>query len=277
MSLPEHDPRHTADATLNAARINAYTIYRRACGIRPSTLRGQATVLQRVASKVGNLDTITADELVTWLASHLDWAPETRKFAQASIRGYFKWAHEVAQVRPDNPTIRLGAIRVPPPCPRPVPEDALAAALAMADDQTRLMLLLAAHAGLRLNEIATLHTENLSGDLLYITGKGGRTRVVPVGGELLARLRTQPPGWVFPGRFPGTHCTGSHVHCCITAVLPPGYTTHKLRHRYASQIYGRTHDVLTLQELLGHASPNTTRRYVRTSDDDLRRAAAAAW
>lgn len=49
-----------------------------------------------------------------------------------------------------------------------------------------------------------------------------------------------------------------------------------MRHRYATVIYDSTGDLLALQELLGHSSPETTKRYVRVSMRALRVAASAA-
>ena len=46
--------------------------------------------------------------------------------------------------------------------------------------------------------------------------------------------------------------------------------------RYATVIYDSTGDLLALQELLGHSSPETTKRYVRVSMRALRVAASAA-
>ena len=50
-----------------------------------------------------------------------------------------------------------------------------------------------------------------------------------------------------------------------------GYTMHAARHRFATQAYGIDHDLFTVQDLLGHASPATTRAYVLTDDRARRR------
>ena len=94
-------------------------------------------------------------------------------------------------LRPDDPVERLRSVRIPQNAPRPVPEDVLRAALARASradvraSNPRLMILLAAYAGLRAAEIAQVRREDLDDDLLRVDGKGGKIRVVPVSGELL--------------------------------------------------------------------------------------------
>jgi site-specific recombinase XerD len=46
---------------------------------------------------------------------------------------------------------------------------------------------------------------------------------------------------------------------------------HALRHRFATKAYNIDRDVFTVQQLLGHASPETTQRYVQVSDINMRR------
>lgn len=254
--------------------IETWVHWRKACGVKESTLRTQMSVLRRLAAAT-DLDSATTDDLAGWVARH-DWQRETRRVAVNSIRSYYKWLALTGR-RTDNPAAALALCKPPPPRPRPVTEDMLSHAMEHApDEQTRLMVLLAAYAGLRRAEIAGLHTNDLDGDCLRVIGKGDRPRTVPIGGELLQALRRCPPGWIFPGRWPGTHVEVSYVGKRLAALLPTGYTGHKLRHRYASRIYCRTNDLLAVQELLGHASPVTTRRYIETDLDRLRAVAAAA-
>lgn len=53
-------------------------------------------------------------------------------------------------------------------------------------------------------------------------------------------------------------------------------TAHQLRHRFASAAYRATHDIRSVQELLGHASVATTQVYVAVPGEALRAAVAAA-
>jgi len=57
--------------------------------------------------------------------------------------------------------------------------------------------------------------------------------------------------------------------------LGNGVTMHQLRHRFATMAYAVDTDVLVVQRLLGHASPATTQRYVRTDDRAARRTVKA--
>ena len=55
---------------------------------------------------------------------------------------------------------------------------------------------------------------------------------------------------------------------CKFADLDEGITPHLLRHRFATKVLTATHDLAATQDLLGHASPTTTRIYAKLTDED---------
>lgn len=48
----------------------------------------------------------------------------------------------------------------------------------------------------------------------------------------------------------------------MNAALPGHWTAHTLRHRFATEAYRRSHDLLLVQTLMGHSKPETTAMYV---------------
>ena len=56
-----------------------------------------------------------------------------------------------------------------------------------------------------------------------------------------------------------------------------GRNPHSLRRRFATEVYRRTHDLRSVQVLLGHASIATTQAYVAVDDDAVRLAARTVW
>ena len=74
----------------------------------------------------------------------------------------------------------------------------------------------------------------------------------------------------------GGHLTPGHVGKLIGRALPDGVTAHMLRHRCATAAYAGTRDLRAVQELLGHARPETTAAYVATPGEAIRAAVAAA-
>lgn len=145
------------------------------------------------------------------------------------------------------------------------------------------MLRLAAEAGLRRGEIARIHTRDILDDVvgwsLRVHGKGGGgavTRIVPLPDTLALDLisHTGGHGYVFPGHSDG-HLAPQRVGDLLAALLPGQWTAHSLRHRAGTRWWRVDHDLLTVQHLLGHASPLTTQVYVQL-DDDVARATVAA-
>lgn len=228
-------------------------------------------------AKVVDLLTATEDDLVGYL-SRDGWKPETRKSARSTIRGFYAWAHRRGVVE-DNPAAYLRAVRVPTGRPRPVPEAGVKEALANASGEQKLMVLLAAYAGLRVSEIASLRVDALTSHGLRVTGKGGKERIVPVHPSVLAPLAEQivrcAGEWVFPSPVTGSHVQYDYIYKRIKAALGGVYTPHQLRHRFATQAYKGTQDLRAVQELLGHSSPNTTVRYTLIENDALAAAVAA--
>jgi integrase/recombinase XerC len=193
------------------------------------------------------------------------------------MRGFFQWAEDEGLSDAD-PSRKLHSVRVPAGQPHPVPEPVLAAALRRADDEVRRMLLLGAYAGLRLAEISRVHSHDIEANGLRVLGKGGKTRVVPIH-PLIAESLVDVDGWAFPSggsssAKPGNHMGTDYLHRRICDALGPGWTAHSLRHRFASQVYGKTHDLRAVQTLLGHSKPETTARYTLVPDESLTAAVA---
>lgn len=199
--------------------------------------------------------------------------PEARKSVLATLRGFYRWAVDRDYIDRD-PTRLARSVSVPAGVPKPCPEHVLVAALARADATTRLMLLLGAYAGLRRNEIATLHASHVMGASLRVTGKGNKTRRVPIH-PLLAGI-VGFDAWAIPSPIrPGRHASPDYVASQVEAALGGGWTTHSLRHRFATQAYRATRDIRAVQMLLGHTSPTTTARYVLVNEDALTAAVLA--
>lgn len=250
-----------------------YTTALRQAGRSPGTVRLHRHYLHHTAAKVRRPWSATTAQL----AAALDvphWSSETRKSARGVLVGFYRWGVS-AHLIDHNPAALLLPVTVPPGRPRPTPEAVLERAVALADPRTRLMLLLAAYAGLRCAEIARVQTSDLVGRTLYVTGKGGKTRTVPILREDVQHAIHRAGGWLFPGRVDG-HLAPGTVTRLLSEVLPEGWTGHTLRHRFATRAYAGTHDLRAVGELLGHSKMDTTVRYVLLPDDALVAAVAAA-
>lgn len=143
--------------------------------------------------------------------------------------------------------------------------------------------------GLRAGELITLtlNSLNLDDEQLRIEGKGGRTRIVPIGeraGEAVTDYleRARPklavadadPGWLFVTRS-GRQLASSDVRRRLqnsmrAAGVVAGISPHALRHSFATHLLNGGADLRSVQELLGHRSISATQIYTRVESARLR-------
>lgn len=262
--------------------VEHWAAWMRAAGAPETTVALRVYYVVRLARAHAGVDLLAldVDALAAWIAAGR-WSPNTAKSARSALRSFYGWARETGRVAV-SPAHLLPPVRVPRARPKPTPEQAYRAAVAAADPRARLAIRLAGVCGLRRGEIARVRGDDVEADLLgyslRVVGKGGHVRMVPVPDDLAGELRQAAEaggGWVFPSPA-GGHLTPHHVAKIVTRWLPEGVTTHSLRHRCASSAYAGTRDLRAVQELLGHARPETTAGYVLAPEDSIRAAVNAA-
>jgi integrase/recombinase XerC len=252
---------------------------------------------------VRDLGSVTAGEVRAWLA-HLrsgdrPLSPRSLSQALSAIRTF----HRFLDRRLDTPNASLAIVRGPrvkPGAPRPVTEDQAAGMLAepgldidreaweAARDEAVLTLLYGC--GLRISEALSLKRSDAPlGDHLRITGKGSKTRIVPV----LPAVRAAVDAYLAEAPFAlspeaplfrakrGGPLSPRHVQATVQNLrsrlgLPASATPHALRHSFATHLLGAGADLRSIQELLGHASLSTTQRYTEVDAAALLSAYAQA-
>ena len=153
----------------------------------------------------------------------------------------------------------------------------------------RAMFELAYGAGLRAEELVNLDTSDLEADAeeLRVTGKGSKTRIVPMGEPAQRALErylqsARPalaPDQVEPALFlsrRGRRLSPSDVRRRLErwvreAAVAGHVSPHTLRHSFATHLLEGGADLRSIQELLGHSSVSTTQVYTRVEPQRLRR------
>ncbi|MCD5345043.1 tyrosine-type recombinase/integrase [Agromyces sp. S2-1-8] len=256
-----------------AKAIDDYLLKLRASGQPATTANTRRQQLQHLARRVavGPWE-LTPHELLEYAGAQ-DWAQETRRGRYSAFREFWKWGKATKRCRQNIAKRALPRVKASPPAPRPMPDAVYQSALRRADDRTTLILRLAHDAGLRRGEISLIHSDDLSQDFvgwsLLVHGKGNKLRTVPLTPRLALDLRALGTGWAFPGDIDG-HLSARRVGELAVDVLPSPWTLHALRHSFATRAHEIEGDTLTVQRLLGHASPATTQRYVLLGDERLR-------
>jgi integrase/recombinase XerC len=258
--------------------------------------RGEAMTVPALAQ-------VTPGEVRAWLA-HLrsgdrPLSPRSLSQALSAIRTF----HRFLDRRLDAPNAAMALVRGPrvkPGAPRPVTEDEAAGLLAepgldpdredweAARDEAVLTLLYGC--GLRISEALSLKRSDAPiAEVLRITGKGGKTRMVPalpaVREAVDAYLAQVPFGLGPDDRLfrakRGGPLSPRHVQATVQVLrgrlgLPASATPHALRHSFATHLLGAGADLRSIQELLGHASLSTTQRYTEVDAAALLKAYSAA-
>ncbi|MGD9989098.1 tyrosine-type recombinase/integrase [Pseudonocardia sp.] len=190
----------------------------------------------------------------------------------SNARAFYAWALE-AELIDTDPTKRMAKIKVPAAHAHPVPDRDLKLAIQIAPEPMRTWLVLAAFMGLRAMEIAQLTRDSIDeieGRLVLSgIGKGRKPfRItVPLHVEPSLRQYMHMRGPLFWTRFGNVMkpATLSKLVGQFFARQGMPYSLHWLRHSFGTAFYASTRDLLLTQDVMRHASPNTTRLYVRTT------------
>jgi integrase/recombinase XerC/integrase/recombinase XerD len=224
----------------------------------------------------------------------------------ASLRSLFRALNERGE-RGDNPADLLSAPRRPRHLPRVMRPDEVSALLDRIPTTTplelrdRALFELAYASGLRAEELVGARLEDIDFDAeaVRVEGKGGKTRIVPVGEPALRAIerylaRGRPAlrgerahessGALFlskSGRALSTSDVRRRLRTWTrqAAARVPALADahpHALRHSFATHLLEGGADLRSIQELLGHATISTTQVYTRVESSRLRSAYASA-
>ena len=132
------------------------------------------------------------------------------------------------------------------------------------------LLFLCAHAGLRVSEALAVKQSDVQGKLLTVYGKGGKMRRVPLGARTRQALQTLIPvdtvGHYFAWDYGQATYRARKVFAACGLVWR-GF--HAARKHSGTRLYQATKDFTRVGLFLGHASVDTTRRYVAVQDNDV--------
>ncbi|GAA1551575.1 tyrosine-type recombinase/integrase [Brevibacterium picturae] len=203
--------------------------------------------LKRLAGRLDSSPASTSRrDLILTIAS-FPGSPVSRNNLIGIVRNFFSWARETNRIA-SNPALGLPTVTtvhnfdVVAALPR------LRGEVMHTEPRDRLIILLAACAGLRSAEISRLHTDDINAAENTITvaaPDSRRRRVVPAHPSLIKEILKHGPGWVFLSRdHPGEHVPLGTVQRAMRRVLPPELSIEKLRFMYAHDLYSE-HPILS--------------------------------
>lgn len=255
--------------------LQRYEIWMQGRGLSVRTITESMGTLRRLERITGRpAHTVAALAISRFLGSEA-LGPRSRYTYYVQLAGFYRWlANEDGGA---NTMAHIPRPRLPRSVPRPITTGQLQTLLAIRmHRRTRVMILLAAFAGLRAHEIAKIRGQDVDPDArtLHIIGKGGHAATIPLHPLLVEAAETMPRhGWWFPAnsRRPGQHVLARTVIDVIGEAMRragiPGGTAHRLRHWYGTTLVASGTDLRTAQTLLRHSNLASTAIYTQVFDD----------
>lgn len=254
--------------------LDDYCEYLRLEGKSELTIKGRRGALDRLARQLPmSLLEASAEDLMAWRRAMTVGPVSVRSYV-SHVQQFYAWATQADRI-PASPAAGIPVPKQARRLPRPIGTEDLFTALAQAPDRIRLWLVLAAWCGLRAKEIALLRRECIlltapQPVVLIATDatKGVHERMIPLCRFAVTEIEAAclpVSGWCFLRRD-GQRGPNrpAHVSALVAAFLHDcgiAATLHMLRHWFGTQTYGVDHDLRGTQELLGHASVQSTQIY----------------
>lgn len=209
----------------------------------------------------------------------------------AAVRNLFEFLLREGVVRA-NPGADITAPKAPRRLPETLDADAMGRLLDVRGDhpiatRDRAIMELFYSSGLRLAELSGLNITDvdLAEGTVRVTGKGAKTRIVPVGAKAREALRDWlkvrpqlekiPSSTMFVSRI-GRPLSNRNIQARVVywanrLGLPQGVSPHTFRHSFATHMLESSGDLRAVQEMLGHADIGTTQIYTHLDFQHLAR------
>lgn len=241
------------------------------------------------------LDALTAPRLRAFIRglAELGFAPSSLSRYLSALKGYCAWLAEAGRL-PADPARALKGPRQQRYKPSSLGRaeidalydslEARAASGEAASLRDLCLVELLYGLGLRVSEAVGLKLDhlNLPEGAALVQGKGGKQRLVPLGGKVARSLRRWMEAWegkertdtVLLNRFgrPLSRMGAWKIvqRICLEAGVATAVSPHTFRHSFATHLIEAGADLRAVQELLGHSDISTTQIYTHLDQDYLR-------
>lgn len=278
-------------------RYAAYMLMER--GLSENTRQGYIDDVNKLLNYLSDnnlrLDQVTIEHL-RWMVGDLHdmgIAPTSQARILSGIRSFFRFL-KLEQIIPENPALLLESPRTGRHLPQVLTIDEIDAMIAAIDmdkhegQRNRAIVETLYSCGLRVSELVNLTINSIYVDEEYIqvTGKGDKTRIVPIAQSALTEIRDYLPqrsltpikpgeeGIVFLNNR-GHRLTRVMVFYIIKrlaslAGIRKSISPHTLRHSFATHLLEGGANLRSIQQMLGHESIATTEIYLHLDRTHLR-------
>lgn len=253
-------------------------------GMSESTQEVYLNSITRYLRFIGdaNLDDTGADDVRRW-SLYLRY---DRGLTERTVNSYVAAVMYMYDVTLDRPFSRrqVPIMKEPKSLPAVCSRNEVAMLMEAASTlRNRAFVSLGYGSGLRVGEVCRLRVCDIDSEAMRVFvkgGKGKKDRYTILSKRSLQCLRDywrayrpeSPDGWLFPSDNPSGHITVPGVEKVFrtlrrkSGVKREGVTFHTLRHSFATHLLEDGTDILTIKELMGHASLSTTAIYLHLAN-----------
>ena len=127
------------------------------------------------------------------------------------------------------------------------------------------------YSGVRISELVNIKHQDWKGNQLKILGKGNKERFVLLPKFLIGHLNPHSPDYLFTNQR-GNQIKAEYIRWLLKArtekaQIKKKITPHTFRRSFATLLYRKQAQLLTIQQLLGHSSVQTTEKYIQNDFD----------
>lgn len=276
-------------------RYEAYIMLER--GLSDNTRMSYLSDIDRFADYIGfrDFNTVTAEDIGTFLGTlhDLGIAPRSQARILSGIKSFFKFLR-LERLIETNPTLLVDAPRLGRHLPDVLSVGEIDYMIAAIDTskaegpRNRAIIEMLYSCGLRVSELVNLeiNSVNFGEQIVTVTGKGNKERIVPVSDVSLALIREYLRGnerpdprkgeenILFLNRL-GRRLTRVMIFYIVKALAEAAgikkvISPHTLRHSFATHLLEGGANLRAIQQMLGHESISTTEIYIHLDSTRLR-------
>tara|TARA_B100000287_G_C20648262_1_gene785912 strand:+ start:350 stop:1255 length:906 start_codon:yes stop_codon:yes gene_type:complete len=239
-----------------------------------------------------DLENFHQDDLTAWFYSRVRRGISSRSNARSlsSLKSFCKFLIK-EKVITSSTILRFKGPKFNQLLPRPLSKNQITKILERISQGKQrwvvlrnfLVIILMWGYGMRISEVLNLKKKDLNSADIFLTGKGGKQRIIPLSSETLSLLYELVEVCPFNAEekeiiFFGTR--GKKLKAEIVQklirdlrlelLLPDKTTPHSFRHTFATNLLKEMVDLRSIQELLGHESLSTTQKYTKVGLENLK-------
>ena len=266
---------------------NGYMNYMVSESMSQNTIRAYTSDINSCLEFIGKPESeVKYKDLVSWKASinHMSSATVARKVA--SIKNYFEYLYDVEEIV-SNPSLKLASVQIKNKVKTALSPIQIRAMVNCADKlRSKAIITMLASTGMRISELINLTIDQYHNDPIIIKGKGDKERVVYITADtrdiVNQYLETRNSNTQYSNLFLsswGCPMQSNNVSIMLKNTAKKAglenwesISNHWLRTAAATMQSEAGQPIEVIQEMLGHSSINTTRRYVKIADKRLQQA-----